>query len=96
MRLGVILDGFARDGLAPYLAFETAHRHVRGTGEEHLAQVDDGHVAAQFHHVLDDVRGQDHDDVVADLREQVVEAVPFAGIEAGRGLVDDQQAEGCR
>src|SRR3954453_14088592 len=61
---GVILDVVARYRFAPYLALETAHRDVRRAGKEPLAHMDDGHVAAQFHHVLDDVRGQDHDDVV--------------------------------
>jgi hypothetical protein len=46
--------------------------------------------------VVDDVRRQDHDDVLADLGQQVVEAVALLGIEAGGRLVDDDQAADCR
>ena len=38
------------------------------------------------------MRGQDDDDVLADLGEQVEEAVAFLRIETGRRLVDDDQA----
>ena len=42
-------------------------------------------------HVLDDVRGEDDDAVLAELAEQVEEAHALGRIEAGRGLVDDDQ-----
>ena len=59
--------------------------------EQDLAPVDDRHPAAQLRHVLDDVRREDHDGVLADLAEQVQEAHALGGIEAGGGLVDDDQ-----
>ena len=58
---------------------------------EHPAQVNDGHAAAQVHDVLHDVGGENHDHLLADLGQQVVEAVALAGIEPGRGLVHNQQ-----
>ena len=57
--------------------------------------MDDGHIGTQFHYVLDDVGGEDHDYVFADFREQVVKAIALARIEAGGGLVDDQELAGC-
>jgi len=88
--VGVVLDLVASDGLAPDFSFEAVDGAVGGTSEEDFAEVDDGHVAAQLHHVFNDVRGENDDDVVADFSEEVVEAVALAGVEAGRGLIDDQ------
>src|SRR5690606_5923480 len=42
--------------------------------------------------VLDDVGREDDDDVLADLREQIVEAVALLWIEAVRWLIDDDQS----
>ena len=54
--------------------------------------MEDRHVAAQVGHVADDVRGEDDDHVVADGAEEVVEADALLRIEAGGGLVDDDEA----
>ena len=59
--------------------------------EQDRAPVDDRHPAAQLRHVVDDVRGEDHDGVLADLAEQVQKAHALGGIEAGGRLVDDDQ-----
>ena len=49
------------------------------------------HARAEVGDVLDDVGREDDDDVLADLGEQVEEAVALLGIEAGGRLVDDDQ-----
>ena len=59
--------------------------------EQHAALVQDRHARAQVGDVLDDVGREDHDHLLADLGQQVVEAVALAGVEAGGGLVHDQQ-----
>ena len=46
---------------------------------------------AEVGHVVDDVGREDHDDVLADLGEQVEEAVALLGVEARGRLVDDDQ-----
>ena len=90
--LGVVPFEFAlRDALLPDPALHLIQCIARGTGEQQAALIDDGHVAAQLLHVLHDVGAQDHHHVLADLREQVVEAVALAGIKTGRGLVHDDE-----
>ena len=54
--------------------------------------MDDGHVRAQLPNVLDDVGGEDDDAVLTDLRQEVVEAVPFPWVEARGRLVHDDEA----
>ncbi len=52
--------------------------------------MNDGHIGAEFHDVLHDVCGEDDDDVFANFSQQVVEAIAFAGVEAGSGFVNDK------
>jgi hypothetical protein len=49
------------------------------------------HARAEIRHVVDDVRREDHHHVLADLGEQVQKTVALLRIEAGGGLVDDDQ-----
>ena len=51
-----------------------------------------GHERAQVGDVRHDVGGKDHDHILADLGEEVQEAVALLRVEAGRGLVDDDEA----
>ena len=79
------------DRLAPHAPLERRDQVERRTGLYDPAAGDDGHVRTQVGHVLDDVRREDHDHVLADLGQQVEEAVALLGIEAGGRLVDDDQ-----
>src|SRR5690606_23738449 len=62
-----------------------------GAGELDLAAGDDRKLGTQLAHVLDDVGAEDDDDVVADVGEQVEEAVALGRVEASGGLVDDDE-----
>ena len=81
----------AGNRLLPDAALEPRRQRLRLAGQQHASLVDDRHVRAQVAHVGDDVRGQDDDDVLADVREQVVEAHALLGVEAGGRLVDDDE-----
>ena len=59
--------------------------------KDHLAAADDRHPAAELADVLDDVRRENDDDVLADLAQQIEKPVPLVGIEARGRLVDDEQ-----
>lgn len=50
--------------------------------------MDDHHIGTQLFDVFHNV-GRENDDHV--LAEQVVEAIAFTGVEAGRGLIDNDQ-----
>ena len=63
----------------------------RRAGLHDPAAGDDRHVRAEVGDVFDDVRREDHDHVLADLGQQVEEAVALLGVEAGGRLVDDDQ-----
>ena len=56
------------------------------------AAADHGEARAQHRDVLDDVRREQHDAVLGELGEQVVEAQPLLGVEPGGRLVDDDEA----
>ena len=71
---------------------QRVHRAQRLGLQQDAAAVDDGHARAQLTDVLHDVRGQDDDAVLAQLAEQVEEAHALGRIQAGGGLVHDQQA----
>jgi hypothetical protein len=53
--------------------------------------LDHGEARAEDRDVLDDVRRQQHDAPLGELREDVVETQPFLGIESRRRFVDDDQ-----
>src|SRR6266853_804997 len=49
--------------------------------------MNDGHIGAEVHHILDDVRREDDDDLFPDFGEQIVKAIALAGVEPRRGLI---------
>ena len=53
--------------------------------------MDDCHVAAQIAYIGDDVRRENDDDVLADGAQQIVEPHALLGIEAGSGLIDNNE-----
>ena len=59
--------------------------------QPHPAVGDDRHARAEVGDVLDDVGRQDDHHVLADLGQQVEEAVALLRVEAGGRLVDDDQ-----
>src|SRR6185312_970984 len=79
------------DGAVPDAACELRNGRLRLAFIEHLALVDDGHLGAEIHHIFHDVGGEDDDHLLADFGQQIVKTIAFAGIEAGGGLVDNQQ-----
>ena len=54
-------------------------------------QMNDGHAAAEIEDILHDMRGENHDHLLANLGQQIVKTIALARIETGRGLVYDQQ-----
>ena len=59
---------------------------------DHAASGQDRHAGTELADVLHDVRGEHHDHSLADLAEQIMEAVPLFRIEPRRGLIDDDQS----
>lgn len=55
------------------------------------AAVEDRHLGAGLGHVVEDVRGEEDRPVTAETGEQGAEPYPFLGVEAGRGLVHDDE-----
>jgi hypothetical protein len=53
--------------------------------------VQDRHAPAQVGDVGHDVRGQNDDHLLSDVRQQVVKAHPLLGIQPRRRLVDDDE-----
>ena len=91
-------DGFegaelvvGRDDLGQDLAVERVEGGGGRAFEEDFAAGDDGHAGAELANVVDDVGGEDDGDVGADGAEEVEEAVALGGVEAGGGLVDDDE-----
>ena len=80
-----------RDHAAPDAPAEVRHRAQRLGLEQDPPPVDDRHAGAQLAHVLDDVRGEKDDAVLAELGEQVEEPHALGRVEAGRRLVHDHQ-----
>jgi hypothetical protein len=67
-------------------------QQLLGRGAAHqLPLADDGDTLGDRLDVGDDVSGEDDGATVAELGKQVAEAHAFLGVEADRGLVDDQQ-----
>jgi hypothetical protein len=80
------------DDLGEDLAAEGCRGRLGGRAfEEDFAAGDDGHAGAELADVVDDVGGEDDGDVGADGAEEVEEAVALGGVEAGGGLVDDDE-----
>src|SRR5678815_2676784 len=84
------------DALAPDVAAHLVEHLARIALKNDLSLIDDGHAAAQLAHVFDDVRRQNDDHLVADLREQIEEAVSLVRVEARRRLVDDDELRTSR
>jgi hypothetical protein len=82
---------FAIDDAPPDLSAQPRHRVARLGGEKHAPLADDGEVRAEIRDVVDDVRREDHDHVLPDVGEEVVEAHALLGIESRGGLVDDDE-----
>jgi hypothetical protein len=79
------------DRLAPDTPIHRGNQLQWGAGPDDASAGDDCHAGTEIRDVFDNVRREDHDHVLADLGQQVEEAVAFFGIEAGGGLVDDDQ-----
>src|SRR5271166_1756549 len=79
------------DGALPDAALKLCDRVVGLALVQHPALVNDGHLCAKVGYVFNDVRGKYDDDLLANLGQQVVEAIAFSGIETSRGLVHDKQ-----
>src|SRR5688500_1636261 len=97
-RLLVSSDFAPADHLAPDPALEPRDERAGFSVQQHSALRQDRHPAAELAYIFDDVRRQDHHRGLPDLAEQIVEAEPLFGIEAGGRLVDDDQlriAEKC-
>ena len=59
-------------------------RHQRAVGDE-------GDVGGRRLDVGDDVRGENHDALTGELREQIAKADALLGVESSCGLIDDQK-----
>jgi hypothetical protein len=81
----------AVDAEAEHAAVERADQRGGGVAGDDAAGHQDRHARAQIGDVVDDVRRQDHDAALADLGQQVVEAVALLGVQPGSGFVDDDQ-----
>ena len=81
----------ALDGASPDTAAHTLHQGSRVAVRHDATSHQDGHARAQVADIVDDVSGQDHHDALADLTQQVVEAVALFGVQTCRGFVDDHQ-----
>src|SRR5687768_9871845 len=79
------------DHAAPDASAQLLYRAQRLGLEDDLAVVDDRHAAAELGHVLDDVRREDDDGVLAEVAEEIEEAHALGGVESGGGLVDDDK-----
>ena len=78
--------------LRPYFALQSLKSFLRSAFEQQLSGGDDGHAWAKLADVFDDVRGEDDRDVAAYRRKQIQKAIALGRVEAGGGLVDDDQA----
>ena len=52
---------------------------------------DESDVGGRRLDIGDDMRGEDHDALAGELREQVAETDALFGVESGRGLIDDEK-----
>ncbi len=79
------------DGLAPDPPLQALHQLGRRALADDAAAGDDRHGGAEVGNVLDDMGGEDHHHVLADLGQEVQEAVSLLRVEACGGLIDDDQ-----
>ena len=82
--------------LAPDVAAHLVEHLARIALEHDFACVDDRHAAAQLAHVFDDVRRENDDDVIADLREEIQKTVSLVRVEPRGWLVDDEESRTSR
>ena len=82
----------ARYQRRPHLSTQRGDQPVRFALLQNASLSHDGQTRTEVGNVIDDVRGQDHDDVFADLGEQVLETAAFGGVQPCRGFVDDEEA----
>ena len=87
----VVFEVGLRDGLLPDAAPHAVHQIPRLAARRDAAPVHDRHVRTEVGDVLHDVRREDHDHVLPDLGEEVVEAVALLGVQARRRLVHDDE-----
>ena len=65
-----------------------------GCGERHEAPaLDHGEAGAEHRHILHDVRGENDDAVLRQLREEPVEAQALLGVQPRRGLIHNDEPE---
>ena len=81
----------ARDAFGPDSAARPLDQIMRRAFELNASAGQHRHARTQVGDILDDMRRQDDDDILADLDEQVEEAVAFFGIKPGGRFVDDDQ-----
>ncbi len=90
-RVEVIFQFGLFDGGAPDTALQAADQVQRCAFKLDAATGQNGHARAQVGDIFDDVGGQDDDHILADLGQQVQEAVALFGVETGGGFIDDDQ-----
>src|SRR5690349_2258921 len=86
-----LLDGLAWDGALPHLAPDRLDVRGRRARQDQPPLADHREARAKVGHVIHDVRGEDHDGLAADAREEVVEPHALLGIQARGGLVHDDE-----
>jgi hypothetical protein len=88
----IFVERAAIDRLLPDAATQFGDQLLRRAFEQDAAFGQHRHARAKVRDIVDDVGGENDNGSVADLGEQVEKAIALFRIEAGRGLVDDQQA----
>lgn len=78
--------------LGPDLTLERSQSFAGRAFQQHLAGCNDGHARAKFAHIVDDVGGQNNDDVAADGGKKIQKAIALGGVKPSRGLIDNNQA----
>ena len=79
------------DHLGPDLAVECGERVAGSAFQQQFARGDDGHAGAELADVVDDVGRENDGAIAAQGGEKIQEAIALGGIEAGGGLVDDNE-----
>src|SRR4051794_5531263 len=80
------------DPLAPEMAAYLLEHLVRIALKNDLPLIDDRHATAELADVLDDVRRENDDNVIADLREKIEKTMSFVRVESRGRLVDDDES----
>src|ERR1700683_2058314 len=71
--------GFGNGNL-PHSAIQLSDGILRTPLIQHSAVVDNRRVGAQVGHVVHDVRGKNHDHLLANLSQEIVKTVPFSRV----------------